>query len=133
MTLFFQRGAIDVAHLDLVLRTLPVDISFADEDDLLRYWSGATYRTCDPHYIGRDLRDCHPDDTLDTLEAILAAFKSGGRDVAEGWHTDAKGHFKHTRYFAVRDDHGTYRGILEVNQDLSALRTLEGEQVLPGW
>ena len=132
MTLYFQRGAIDADHLGLVLRTLPVDVSFADERDVLLYWSGPTYKTCDPHYIGRDIRDCHPEDTLETLEAVLAAFKSGEREVAEGWHEE-KGRFRHTRYFAVRDDGGAYRGILEVNQDVTDVRTLEGEQALPGW
>jgi DUF438 domain-containing protein len=132
MTLYFQRGALDDDHLELVLRALPIDLSFADEHDVLRYWSGPTYRTCDPHYIGRDIRDCHPDDSLETLEAVLAAFKGGTRTVAEGWH-EAKGRFRHTRYFAVRDDDGAYRGILEVNQDLTDARALEGEQALPGW
>jgi uncharacterized protein len=88
--------------------------------------------TCDPHYIGRDLRDCHPASSLDTLEEILRCFKSGERHVAEGWALDG-GRFKYTRYTAVRDDQGAYRGILEVNGDLTPLRALEGEQSLPGW
>ena len=132
MTLFFQRGAIDGDHLRFVLRMLPADISFADEDDVLRYWSGGTYRTCDPHFIGKDVRACHPAGSLETLEAILDAFKSGERAVAEGWH-DEGGRFRYTRYVAVRDDAGAYRGILEVNQDLTEARALEGEQALPGW
>jgi hypothetical protein len=132
MTLYFQRGAIDDNHLELVLRALPVDLSFADEHDVLCYWSGQTYRTCDPHYIGRDIRDCHPEDSLETLEQVLTAFKSGARDEAEGWHEE-KGRFKHTRYFAVRDDDGAYKGILEVNQDLTDGRALAGERSLPGW
>ncbi len=132
MTMFFQRGGIDADHLPLVLRNLPVDTSFADEDDVLRFWSGATYKTCDPHYIGRDIRDCHPENTLEALEDVLARFKSGERDTAEGWHTE-NGRFRYTRYTAVRDDTGVYRGILEVNADLTELRALEGEQALPGW
>ena len=132
MTLFFQRGAIDADHLALVLRTLPIDISFADEDDVLRYWSGHTYRTCDPHFIGKDVRACHPAGSLETLEAILQAFKSGERDVAEGWQED-DGRFTYTRYTAVRDNGGAYRGILEVNHDVTDVRALAGEQALPGW
>ena len=81
MTLYFQRGAIDADHLPFVLRMLPFDISFADEDDVLRYWSGRTYRTCDPHFIGQDLRACHPAASLETLEAILQAFRSGEHDI----------------------------------------------------
>ena len=88
MTLFFQRGAIDAEHLPFVLRMLPVDVSFADEDDILRYWSGATYRTCDPHFIGQDVRACHPGGSLEVLETILQAFRSGERDIAEGWHAE---------------------------------------------
>ena len=132
MTLFFQRGALDEDHLRLVLRMLPVDISFADENDVLRYWSGRTYRTCDPHFIGKDMRACHPAESLETLEAILTAFKSGERDAAEGWQDD-DGRFRYTRYVAVRDDAGAYRGILEMNEDLTDRRALEGEQDLPGW
>jgi uncharacterized protein len=130
--MYFQRGALTPEQLKLVMKGLPVDISFADENDILVYWSGETYKTCDARYIGRDVRDCHPKESLPCLEEILRAFKSGERDAAEGWHTD--GHaFRHTTYKALRDRSGSYLGILEVNQDLAALRALEGEQALPGW
>ena len=78
------------------------------------------------------MRDCHPEDSLDCLEEILREFKAGTKDVAEGWGR-SKGKLKHTRYFAVRDKDGTYKGILEVNQDVTHIRALEGEQALPGW
>lgn len=128
-----RRGGLTAAQVDLVLANLPVDASFADEDDVLVFWQGETYRTCDETYIGRDVRDCHPSHTLITLEEILRAFKSGERDVAEGWHEDEHGRFQFTRYVAARDDDGTYRGILEINMDLTALRALRGERTLPGW
>ncbi len=130
--MYFQRGTLDDELFRLLLRTLPVDVSFADQDDVLRYWSGATYKTCDARYIGRDVRDCHPDESLATLERILREFRAGTRDVAEGW-SEEKGRTKHTRYFAIRDDEGRYRGILEVNQDVTDLREIEGERALPGW
>jgi DUF438 domain-containing protein len=130
--MYFQRGTLDDEQFLLLLRTLPVDVSFADEDDVLRYWSGATYKTCDARYIGCDVRDCHPPEGLATLERILQEFRTGTRNVAEGW-SQKHGRTKHTRYFAVRDDDGRYRGILEVNQDVTALGSLEGEQDLPGW
>jgi len=69
---------------------------------------------------------------METLETILRDFKSGARDVAEGWGED-HGHFKLTRYTAVRDADGAYRGILEVNLDLTEGRSLSGEQAWPGW
>ena len=99
---------------------------------MLVYWKGETYKTCDGRYIGRDVRDCHPENTLELLELILREFKAGTRDTAEGWGEE-KGRFKYTRYTAVRDEDGAYRGILEVNMDLTPFRALEGSQDLPGW
>ena len=130
--MYFQRGTLSPEQTRLVLRDLPIDVSFADENDVLVYWSGATYKTCDARYIGRDVRDCHPEHTLECLEEILREFKAGTRDVAEGWEQDGK-RFKYTRYTAVRDDAGAYKGILEVNHDVTAMRALEGAQRLPGW
>ena len=130
--MLWKRGSLTPELADLVFAFLPVDISVADEDDVLVYWKGATYKTCDARYIGRDVRDCHPESSLECLEEILRAFKAGEKDVAEGWGEE-KGRFKRTRYFALRDHEKTYRGILEVNEDATGARELEGEQALPGW
>ena len=111
---------------------LPCDLSFADEHDVLRYWRGRTYRSCDERFIGRDIRDCHPGDSLGVLEEILTAFHSGARDMAEGWHQDGE-RFTYTRYSALRDAAGAYRGVLEINHDITDLRALEGTKQLPGW
>ena len=89
--MYFQRGTLTPEQTRLVLRDLPVDVSFADENDVLVYWSGPTYKTCDARYIGRDVRDCHPESTLECLEEILREFKAGTKDVAEGWKQDGKG------------------------------------------
>jgi len=130
--MYFQRGTLSPEQTKLVLRDLPIDVSFADENDVLVYWSGATYKTCDARYIGRDVRDCHPEHTLECLEEILREFKAGTKDLAEGWKQDGQ-RFKYTRYTAVRDDAGAYKGILEVNHDVTDMRALEGAQRLPGW
>ena len=130
--MYFQRGTLTPEQTRLVLRDLPIDVSFADEHDVLVYWSGATYKTCDARCIGRDVRDCHPEQSLECLEDILREFKAGTKDTAEGWEQDGK-RFKYTRYTAVRDDAGAYKGILEVNHDVTAMRALRGEQRLPGW
>jgi uncharacterized protein len=132
MSMLWQRGSLSPEQAELIIEHLSCDVSFADENDVLVYWEGETYDTCDERYIGRDVRDCHPDQTLETLETILREFKAGARDAAEGWG-EAKGRFKYTRYIAVRDDSGAYKGILEVNMDLTAFRALEGSQDLPGW
>ena len=77
--MYFQRGTLTPEQTRLVLRDLPVDVSFADENDVLVYWSGAIYKTCDARYIGRDVRDCHPESSLECLEEILREFKAGTR------------------------------------------------------
>ena len=130
--MIWQRGSLTPEQTELVIRFLPLDISYADENDVLLYWSGDTYKTCDARYIGRDVRDCHPEHTLQCLEEILRELKAGTKDVAEGWEQDGR-RFRYTRYTAVRDDAGAYKGILEVSHDATALRALEGEQRLPGW
>ncbi len=130
--MYWQRGTLTPEQVQLVIRDLPLDISFADEHDVLVYWSGPTYKTCDARYIGRDVRDCHPEGSLDVLEDILTQFKAGTKDVAEGWGLDGE-RFKYTRYTAVRDDAGAYKGVLEVNHDVTGVRALEGAQALPGW
>ena len=130
--MLWKRGSLTPELADLVFSFLPVDLSVADEDDVLVYWKGETYKTCDGRYIGRDVRDCHPESSMACLEEILRAFKAGEKDVAEGWGEE-KGKFKRTRYFALRDHDGSYKGILEVNENVTGARALEGEQALPGW
>jgi DUF438 domain-containing protein len=130
--MLWKRGSLTPELADTVFTFLPLDISVADQDDVLVYWKGETYKTCDARYIGRDLRDCHPEHTLECLEEILREFKAGRRDVAEGW--EQKGEtMTRTRYFALRDEDGAYRGILEAIDDVTGARALEGEQALPGW
>lgn len=131
--MYWQRGSLTLEQAELVFRFLPVDMSIADENDILVYWKGATYKTCDARYIGRDVRDCHPEESLDCLEEILREFKAGRQDVAEGWEPKKSEGMKRTRYIAMRDENGTYKGILELNEDISDARALEGEQRLPGW
>jgi DUF438 domain-containing protein len=130
--MYWQRGSLAPEQVADVLRFLPLDISVADENDILVYWKGDTYRTCDGRFIGRDVRDCHPESSLECLEEILREFKAGRKDVAAGWEQKGE-RMKRTRYIAMRDDAGAYRGILEINEDVTEARALEGDQRLPGW
>jgi uncharacterized protein len=130
--MLWKHGSLTPELADLVFTFLPVDLSVADENDVLVYWKGDTYKSCDARFIGRDVRDCHPESSMACLEEILRAFKAGEKSVAEGWGEE-KGKFKRTRYFALHDHDGAYKGILEVNEDVTSARALEGEQALPGW
>ena len=82
-----------------------------------------------PAIIGRKVQNCHPPQSVDVVNRIVADFRAGREDVAEFW-IELGGKFVHIRYFAVRDDEGNYMGTLEVSQDLTNLRKLEGEQRL---
>ena len=131
--MIWQRGSLTAEQAHLVFKYLPLEVSFADENDILVFWCGTeSYKTCDARYIGRDVRDCHPQQSLAVLEAILREFKAGTKDVAEGWSTLPDGSVKLTRYLAVRDG-GTYKGTLETIVRLAQFQRYRGEQALPGW
>lgn len=132
LLMLWRRGSLTLDQAHLVISLLPCDVSFADENDVLLYWSGDTYKACDGRFVGRDVRDCHPEHSLETLERILREFRAGTRDTAEGWDGE-RGRLRYTRYTAVRDETGDYKGILEMNLDLTAFRALSGTQELPGW
>jgi len=127
-------GALTLEQINIMLKTLPIDISFVDENDELRYYSGTAERIFprSPGVIGRKVQNCHPPKSVHIVEKILAEFKAGSKDVAEFW-VEVKGRFIHIRYFALRDEEGNYRGTLEVSQDVTAIRSLEGEKRLLDW
>jgi len=126
-----ETGSLTVEAIDLMLRHLPVDISYVDETDTVVYYSATPERIFPrtPGVIGRKVQNCHPPKSVDVVERILKAFKSGERDAAEFW-IELHGRFIHIRYFALRDGAGTYRGTLEVSQDVTAIRALRGERRL---
>lgn len=129
-----DTGQITAEQVNLILTHLPVDISFVNEDDEVAYYSQTKERIFprSPGIIGRTVQNCHPPKSVDTVEKILQAFKKGDKDSAEFW-IQMKGRFLHIRYFAVRDGKGRYRGTLEVSQDVTEIRALEGQRRLLNW
>ncbi|MBC7363954.1 MAG: DUF438 domain-containing protein, partial [Candidatus Aminicenantes bacterium] len=129
-----RTGQLSPEQVDLMLRHLPVDISFVDENDTVIYYSNTPDRIFprSPGVIGRKVQNCHPPKSVHIVNRILEAFKKGEKDVAEFW-IEFQGRFIHIRYFAVRDERGRYRGCLEVSQDVTAIRTLQGQKRLLDW
>ena len=121
-------GQLAPDQIALLLQHLPVDITFVDEDDRVRFFSETKDRIFprSPAIIGRKVQFCHPPQSVDRVQRIVSDFRAGERDEAEFW-IQMKGRFVHIRYFALRDQEGTYRGTLEVTQDITSLRALEGE------
>lgn len=128
------EGALTLEQIDLMLRNLPVDISFVDENDELRYYSDTKDRIFarTPGVIGRKVQNCHPPKSVHIVQRIIDEFRNGTKDVAEFW-IELSGKFIHISYFAMRDTRGRYRGTLEVSQDVSGIRKLEGQKRLLDW
>jgi len=124
-------GELNPKQLMHMLNTLPVDITFVDHDDVVRYFSENRERIFvrTRAIIGRKVENCHPPQSVDKVEAILKSFKEGTRDSAEFW-IKLQGKMIYIIFFAVRDENGRYLGTMEVAQDIAALRQLEGERRL---
>jgi DUF438 domain-containing protein len=124
-------GDLTLSQIDLMLTTLPVDITFVDENDTVRYFSETADRIFKraPAIIGRKVQNCHPPQSVDKVLEIVEDFKAKKRDTAEFWIQMGE-KFIHIRYFAMRDAAGNYRGTLEVSQDVASIRKLEGEKRL---
>jgi len=124
-------GALSLDQLKAIFATLPVDVTFVDAEDRVRFFSEGQDRVfARPKAIlGRLVQHCHPPGSVDVVERILSDFRSGRQDVAEFW-IDFKGRFAHIRYFALRDAKRGYLGTLEVTQDLTRERALQGERRL---
>ena len=124
-------GALTREQVNLMLTHLPVDVTFVDEHDQVRYFSQGRERIFDrsPAIIGREVTKCHPPQSVHRVTIILDDFRAGKRDVAEFW-IQMGGQFIHIRYFALHDAQGAYKGCIEVSQNVTHIRALEGEQRL---
>jgi DUF438 domain-containing protein len=127
-------GRLTAEQVNLLLKHLPVDITYVDDGDAVAYYSDTDDRIFprSAGIIGRQVSKCHPPKSVHIVEDIVGAFKAGERDSADFWIT-VKGRFLHIRYFAIRDGQGAYRGTIEVSQDITDIKQLEGEQRLLDW
>jgi len=126
-----ETGFMTEEELETMLNTLPVDITFVDKADTVRYFSQSKERIFPraKAIIGRKVQQCHPQKSIHVVSQILDDFKSGRRDVAEFW-IQLKERLIYIRYFAVRGKGGEYLGCLEVTQDITDLKKVEGEKRL---
>jgi len=119
--------------IENIIDALPVEISFVDTEDTVRYYSKGDKRIFkrSPSVIGLEVQNCHPQKSLDKVEQVISDLKAGKRDVAEFW-IDLKGRKIYIRYFPVKDKAGNYIGILEVSQDITDIQKIKGEKRLLG-
>lgn len=126
-----ETGSFTIKELESLLNTLPVDITFVDRDDSVKYFSQTKDRIFirTKAVIGRKVQQCHPQKSLHVVNQIIEDFRSGKRDSAEFW-INLNNRLIYIRYFAVRDKDGSYLGTLEVTQDITDIKKIEGEKRL---
>ncbi len=129
-----STGELSINQIEMIFNSLPVDITFVDEKNKVKYFSSPKERIFprSKSIIGRDVRNCHPPDSVSTVMKIIESFKSGERDKAEFW-INLKDKFVYIQYFAVRDEKGSYRGVLEVTMDIKDIKNINGEKRLLDW
>jgi PAS domain S-box-containing protein len=130
----FETGNLTKEQLDGLINALPVDITFIDADNTVRYFNKPEKRffVRTKAVIGRKVQMCHPQKSLNVVTAILNSFKTGKKDVAQFW-INLDNHLVHIRFFAVRDNNGKYLGTMEVVQDITNIKELKGERRLLDW
>ena len=127
-------GILNAEQIKLIFNHLPVDITYVDEHDKVQYFSTPPKRIFPRTVaiIGREVKNCHPPESVHVVEKIVESFKSGEKDQASFW-IKMKGDFILIQYFAVRDKAGNYKGVIEVSQEISDIKALEGEKRLLDW
>lgn len=125
----FETGLLSLHQLETVLNHLPVDLTFIDENDVVRYFSHGKERIFarTKAVIGRTVQNCHPPQSVHVVEKLLEDFKAGRKDAEDFW-INIKDKFIYIRYFAVRDESGQYMGTLEFTQNIAPIRALEGQK-----
>lgn len=129
-----STGRVSKEVLDIALKMMPIDISIVDENDKVLYYSDSPNRLFprSPAVIGRDVQNCHPQKSVDTVNRILSSFKNKEKNKARFW-LEMGGRFILIEYHALYDAEGRYKGTLEVTQDCTELRALQGQRRLLDW
>ena len=129
-----SQGKLTLEQINLIFRHLQVDLSYVDENEIVKFYSDTKHRVFprSAGVIGRKVQNCHPRESVHMVEEIIRAFRAGEQDQAEFW-LEIGGKFIYIIYNAVRDEEGNFRGVLEMMQDVTKIRGLQGSQRLLSW
>lgn len=129
-----RTGLLTIEQLILIFKYLPVDLTYVDENNKVRFFSTPPNRIFPRTVaiIGRDVNNCHPHESVHVVEKIVESFRNGSRDKADFW-INMRGKKILIQYFAVRDEEGRYRGVLEASQEITEIQALEGEKRILDW
>ena len=127
-------GQMTLEQINLVYKHMPVDFSYVDEHEIVRFYTDTDHRVFprSKNVIGRDVKNCHPRTSVHLVEEIIDKFRRGEQDEVDFW-INKPGLFIYIYYVAVRDEEGRFRGILEMMQDCTRIRSLEGSRTLLSW
>ena len=127
----FDAGSLTPEEINSILNTLPLDMTFVDANDQVKYFTQGKERIFDrpKSIIGREVKNCHPPKSVHVVEQIVADLKSGKKEHEDFWIRMGD-KFVYIRYFAVRNAKGEFLGTLEITQDIKPITELEGEKRL---
>ena len=127
-------GKLTLNQINMIFQNLPLDISFVDENEIVKFYSDTDHRIFprSKNVIGRDVKNCHPRKSVHIVEEIVEKFRNGEQDHADFW-INKPGLFIYIYYAAVRDAGGNFKGVLEVMQDCTRIRNLQGSRTLLTW
>ncbi len=127
----FDTGILSFAEINAIFNTLPIDITFIDKDDIVKYFSQGKDRIFvrTKAVIGRNVQNCHPPASVNIVDQIVSDFKSGKKDTEHFWIPMGEW-YVYIQYFAVRDEDGKYIGVMEVTQDIKPIQAITGEKRL---
>lgn len=130
----YDEGYMTIEQVNLLLKTLPVDITFVDEHDRVIFYNRGEERVFprSAGIIGREVKFCHPPKSVGTVLKIVENFRAGTQNEANFWF-NYRGRLIYVRYFAVRDKDKNYKGVIEMSQDITDIKTIEGERRLLEW
>lgn len=133
-TSHYDEGYMTVEQVNLLLKTMPLDLTFVDENDKVIFYNRGDERVFprSAGIIGREVKFCHPPKSVGTVIKIIESFKNGTQNEASFW-INFKGRLIYIRYFAVRDADKNYKGVIEMSQDITDIKTIEGEKRLLDW
>lgn len=129
-----KQGKLSLTQLNLLMRHLPFDISFIDSEDVVRYFNERPDRIFlrSPGAIGRDVKNCHPRESLKMVTTVIEALREGKKDKAIFW-VHYHDRLIYIQYIAVRDSRHRFAGIIELAQDITEFQSIDGERRLPDW
>ena len=129
-----ETGNMTLEQVLLVFNHLPVDITVVDENDRVLFFNKPKERFFprSPAIVGRSVNNCHPPESVHIVEEIVETFRKGDRNTATFW-IELNGRFILIQYFALRNEKGVYKGVMEVSQDATDIRKLEGQRRLLNW